>query len=152
MREDASRGEVVTPENPSSGCSVLLVVSGIGVLALIGAWWVYGLFPKPGEQFFLTGHPPERTVVVVASKESAIDLEKFTAAGDNLGLKQLLSSGAVLKVPWGAKVLIIDHDWQHSLYEVRVLDGPFAGKRGWVVRESLEAIPTSPSGARVAPR
>lgn len=147
MGDNLNRGHRFTPGSQSTGCSAFLVITAVVMLAAIGAWWLYGSFPKPGQQFILTAHPPERVVVVLASKDAAMDFAKFRAAGDNFGLKQLFAKGKVLKVPWGAKVLIIDHDWQHSLYEVRVLDGPFSGERGWVLRDNLGAISKRPSGA-----
>jgi hypothetical protein len=123
-----------------SGCGNLLFSIGVLIVAGSIAWGWYHSLPKPGQHFALTAQPPEKLVAVMVSKEAALDYKKFTAAGDAVGLKQLLVGGKVMRVPVAETVLIIDHDWLNSLYEVRVMGGAFAGERGWVVKASLKKI------------
>lgn len=135
-----------TSQRRWGGCGNTLFFVGVIVLAGIVAWtWYYSL-PKPGQHFTLTAQAPDKLVAVIAEKDAALDFKKFTAAGDAVGLKQLLAGGNVLRVPVGDTVLIIDHDWFNSLYEVRVMSGVLAGKRGWVLRDSLKEIPQPLSG------
>ena len=138
-----------------AGCGNLLFLVGVIVVAGIVAWLWYRSFPRPGQHFALTAPPPEKLVLVIVNKDAAIDYRKFSVAGDAVGLKQVLSGGKLLRVPLGDTVLIIDHDWRNSLYDVRVMNGAFTGERGWVMRESLkeirdqvpqESAPQSPGG------
>jgi hypothetical protein len=120
------------------GCGNVLFSFAVIILAGFIAWGWYRSLPKPGQHLTLTAQPPEKFVAVMVNKDAALDYKKFTAAGDAVGLKQLLAGGMVLRVPLGETVLVIDHDWINSLYEVRVMNGAFAGERGWVVRASLK--------------
>ena len=123
-----------------SGCGNLLFLMAVIILTGIIGWGWYRSFPKPGQHFTLTAPPPEKVVAVIVNKDAAIDHRKFSVAGDAIGLRQVLAGGKVLRVPVGNTILIIDHDWENSLYEVRVTNGPFAGEHGWVGRESLKEI------------
>jgi len=57
-------------------------------------------------------------------------------AKDNYGLANLLLSGRVFPVADRTKVLVLDRDWY--IVRVRVLEGPYAGKSGWVNYEALD--------------
>jgi hypothetical protein len=120
------------------GCGSGSFFIGILLLAGLVVWVCYRTYPKPGQHFVLTAQPPDKLVDVMVDKQAALDFRKFTVAGDAVGLKQLLAGGKVRRVPVGMSVLIIDHDWINSLYEVRVMSGASAGASGWVVRQSLQ--------------
>ncbi len=86
-------------------------------------------------------------LVFAATSKAALDrLGQFLAADDDLGVKQLLSSGVVFRVPSGTPCNPISRDGWWSR-EVRVLEGKHAGKLVWVSVEHVRSIgvPTKPT-------
>jgi hypothetical protein len=75
--------------------------------------------------------------VTVASGYFAYrDLVKSLKASDETGMHELRQSGDLIDVPIGTHIKILEYheDFLASgpVYEIRILDGPFAGKKGWI--------------------
>jgi hypothetical protein len=78
--------------------------------------------------------------VPVAVDVKALDeLYQVFAAGDKLGLLDLVTSGRVFGVPDNTRVLVIDRaGFLGSRLKVRILDGDQAGMAGWVPCECVK--------------
>lgn len=64
-------------------------------------------------------------------RDSRDQWEKYASANDIAGQQQMISRGRSFPVANGTRVLVIEIDLPGSLY-VRVLDGPYQGKAGWI--------------------
>lgn len=64
------------------------------------------------------------------------DLYKAASLKDSYGIKELITSLKVYWVEDGTRVLILErHD--NDIYKVRVLEGVFKGRAGYVKSDSL---------------
>lgn len=78
--------------------------------------------------------------VPVATSQEALDrLTKLSVANDSMGMAQMALAGQVLLVPDGTRAKLIDPGFLS--HEVRVLEGDFAGRSGFIAAEFLVAPP-----------
>jgi hypothetical protein len=70
---------------------------------------------------------------VAADEEALKKLFRAIDAKDDYGMADLLLTGQVFSVKDGTRVLVVDK----ALYttRIRILEGPYAGKSGWVPYE-----------------
>ena len=76
-------------------------------------------------------------VVPLAVNEQAYDaFMKLAIAKDYLGMAQMEADGLLFSVPSGTKARIIDRGFERRL--VRIMDGKYFGRSGWIVLSLLE--------------
>lgn len=72
---------------------------------------------------------------LAVTREGNERLEQLIVAGDTVGIAKMVESFQVLLPGGGTKVLVIDRGVFDR--EVRVLEGPYAGRSGWINSERL---------------
>jgi len=75
------------------------------------------------------------SVVVCVSPQAYERFVKMAVANDTLGMSNLTAQGGAFLVPSGTRVRVIDRRLERR--EVRILEGPFAGRSGWVTSSSV---------------
>jgi hypothetical protein len=92
---------------------------------------------KPGSVLF--AFPPHGGKAPIASDLFALsELEQAAVADDKIGMTELKNQGRLFMVLPGTAVKILEHHEANEIlktdpaYEVRILEGEFAGKKGWV--------------------
>ncbi len=137
--------------------------SMLGTLALLalflmGLVWLQSAWPRstagtagstaaatPGPSLFRTGDRVHlraaggKLIPVATDMAAGEALDKAQAAGDDLGLQELLATGRVFLAEPGTAALVIDREGILAVsYQIRVQDGPQKGKAGWVPREFVQ--------------
>lgn len=74
-------------------------------------------------------------ILLAVDKEAHEQLGNAFLAKDWAGVAELISAGKVFGVPQGLKVLVIDRDY--GIRKVRIQEGEFINRAGWVVEEAL---------------
>ena len=74
-------------------------------------------------------------VLVAVDYESHEALMNALAADDDYGASELLLTGRLLSVQSGTRVLVTDLELYVT--EVRILEGPYEGRKVWVIDELL---------------
>lgn len=75
-------------------------------------------------------------IPVASSKSAFVAYEKATVAGDKYGVKELLGADQVFFVRAGTGVLCLD--FSSRAVEVRITNGEYEGRKGWVVTENFK--------------
>jgi hypothetical protein len=84
-----------------------------------------------------TGSPGQ---IPVAMDTEALDaLNKAAAAKDEIGYRELFANGRMFAVDENTKVLVIDSGIFKT--QIRILEGPYSGKSGWVPFEWVKKEP-----------
>jgi hypothetical protein len=112
---------------------------GLGVAAavLLGlAVWLASL-PSRGQEFVIQSGSAEGTLYLAASLDAARELDRIDRDGDKVTLARLVLEGKVLVVADRTPVVITDHSWTRSLYQIQMSAGNLSGQRGWVPRQVL---------------
>jgi hypothetical protein len=81
-------------------------------------------------------------VIVPVDDAAEREYERSSEASDDLGISNLKGAGKLLLVQNGTRVRVIGHRWMESKYELRILEGEFKGKSGWVRRAFLRPLTT----------
>lgn len=63
------------------------------------------------------------------------DLSKAAVAKDTVGWNEVIRAGRAFWVDRGARVLVLEQGWETT--RVRLLDGPQAGRAGWLISDNL---------------
>ncbi len=75
-------------------------------------------------------------VFVAVDRDAYDELVEVALSRDEIGGNILLASGRVFLVDDGSKVLVVDRD--PYIVKVRILEGPYYGRSGWVVHEAVD--------------
>jgi hypothetical protein len=134
IRSDAanikSTAEAEKKKKAQLGC---LAVAG----ALIALWVIFQMAggfgdtpdrPSIGQDGKL--HSGTKAVPVAVDKDSQGQLTQAQAIKDQHAVVQLVLAGKVLSVMDGTKVKVIDATL--TLRQIRILEGPYEGRSGWV--------------------
>ena len=78
----------------------------------------------------------EPTVFLAIDISSQDAFTKAAIAKDYIGMQRLVSTGRVFEVPANTRVLVIDR--KTFIRQVRVLEGPQAGRAGWLPMEWIK--------------
>jgi hypothetical protein len=101
--------------------------------------------PPVGTQAKL--HAPNSKPIPIALDEKTLsDAIKAARAKDEYATQEMLGAGKIFTVSDNTKVLIIDSNLGVS--KVRVLEGPYSGKAGWVIVEWVIALSNQSSEIR----
>ncbi len=79
-----------------------------------------------------------RRMRVAASAEAFDRYEKLTAKNDQLQIQQMMLKGELFAVTRGTEVEMLDRDTARS--QIRVKNGPQAGKEGFVPSQHVEQV------------
>jgi hypothetical protein len=82
-------------------------------------------------------NPSSPTVLLAYSKADCYPIEKAAAEKDEAALRGFLTEGKAFAVATGASVQVVAEGSDER--QVRVNEGPQAGKTGWVVWEFLRS-------------
>ncbi|MBA7670164.1 hypothetical protein ES703_78308 [subsurface metagenome] len=88
-----------------------------------------------GERGYL--HSGVGQVVLGVDKKTLKEMNAAVIAKDTFGLDKLIKSGRIFTVPDGTKILMLDSGWSFLVEKVRILDGKYRGKAGWVPYERV---------------
>jgi hypothetical protein len=77
----------------------------------------------------------KKQVIVCSDVETYTDMYNSSKIGDKHEILALIQQGKIWEVPNGTKVLIIGYST--GLYQVRILDGKYAGYAGMVPDENV---------------
>lgn len=91
-------------------------------------------FFNPGEEGYLRVSGSD-IVSVLNTKEIQDQFMKAGLANDTYGMAKIISDGGGFNVTAGTKVLVIDQEV--GIRKVRVLDGEYSMKEGWVAKEFI---------------
>jgi len=75
------------------------------------------------------------SVVVCVTPEAYERFVKLAGANDTLGMANLVAEGGAFLVPSGTRVSVIDRGFERR--EVRILEGQFMGRSGWVTNSMV---------------
>lgn len=120
---------------------VLVVLAGFFVIAFF-AGRVWNLKPETkaahvvhrGEVAYVSA-PSGDKVWVSADRDRAYDIQVAMTKSDTASLEKLEAAGAAFAVTTGTQVKILSES--SNKRRIEILDGPLAGKSGWVVFEYL---------------
>jgi hypothetical protein len=120
---------------------VLVVLAGFFVIAFL-AGRIWNLKPEtkaahvvhPGEAAYIWV-PSGGKVWVSADRDRAYDIQVAITGNDIASLEKLEAAGAAFAVAAGTQVKILSES--SNKRRIEILDGPQAGKSGWVVFEYL---------------
>src|ERR1700730_3173318 len=130
------------------GCGVaVLIIAGCLVLALL-----IGVLETKSPEYWKHTIGDKATVSVeivwVAITEPIFkDVVLSYAAKDTQANVERLFAGQMFIVNRGDQVLILGYgsSYAQPIYEIRVLSGPNAGKRGWTIASAVDGPSPSPS-------
>jgi hypothetical protein len=136
----SSQGPPSSPLPPRKGlgcCGWTVVV----ILGLVVVGWLFSLGgSNPTRSEIASVGDVARletdtgTMVFVAATKEALDrLNRLAAANDTVGVAQLAEAGLVYPVRHGTQARVLGAGW--ATMEVRIIDGPYAGRSGWVASE-----------------
>lgn len=89
-----------------------------------------------GDEVRLHGGSDFEWVFVAVDRDAHDELMEVVLSKDEIGGNILLASGRVFLVDDGSKVLVIDRD--PYIVKVRILEGPYYGRSGWVIHEAVD--------------
>ena len=91
---------------------------------------------KPGSTLYIYWDNGPK-VPITTDLFALIDLQKAIFADDQKGIDELHDSGRQLHVPIGTAAKVLQYDkgvlTEVPAYEVRILEGPYKDRKGWVV-------------------
>jgi hypothetical protein len=90
--------------------------------------------PKPGDLVRLTNST--QTIVLVPNYQDWDRLQQLANAKDEAGVRQFITSGRAFLARDGAAAMLINSGV--LMNEVRIVDGPGAGRSGWLPREFVK--------------
>lgn len=76
--------------------------------------------------------------IIGTNKEDLKALDKAAIAGDKQAVIEMYYQGRAFAVPSGTKVLFIDSSWAGR--KIRILEGDYKGKSGWVSRDYIQPV------------
>jgi len=124
------------------GCGTILILCAIVGIAIVYIERTY--HPKPGtgatqptigEQGFL--RMPGDDYCIIAVSEAALDRAIDTAiAKDEWGWRELARDHQLFLVPSGTRILVLDYGGLGKR-KIRVVEGNWEGRAGWVVAEHI---------------
>jgi len=76
--------------------------------------------------------------IIGTNYEDLKAIDKAAMAGDKYAVVEMYYQGRAFAVPSGTKVLFIDSSWAGR--KIRILEGNYAGKSGWVSRDYIQPI------------
>ena len=90
----------------------------------------------PGSKV-LIGWPGNSTTLISGAVDDDTWDAMFKALGaeDKIGITALVITGRILLIKPGTRALVLDSAL--GRYEVRILSGPYIGRRAWVAREAV---------------
>ncbi len=115
------------------GLGAAVVIFGVAAAL---ALWALSL-PGKGQEFVISGGSPQGTLYLPTTLETAEELERINRAGDRVTLARLVLEGKILVVADRTRVVVTDHSWIKSLYQIRMTAGNLTGQSGWVPRQVL---------------
>lgn len=110
---------------------------GVAAVVLLGSALWLGSLPSKGQEFVIQSGSKEGTLYLPTSLDAARDLDRASRDGDKVTLARLVLEGKVLVVADRTPVVITDHSWTRSLYQIQMSTGNLSGQRGWVPRQVL---------------
>ena len=76
--------------------------------------------------------------IIGTNYEDLKALDKAAIAGDEQAVIEMYYQGRAFAVPSGTKVLFIDSSWAGR--KIRILEGDYKGKSGWVSRDYIQPV------------
>lgn len=124
-------------------------IGPLGILGLLGAAVFFvaavaGLFGghsgntkgvAPGGEALI--HSGSKSTPLATAQETYDETQKILLAKDWAGLRQLVGQGRVFIVDEGTRLRVRETTWDLAMAQVEVLEGPQAGKVGWIAEAYL---------------
>lgn len=128
----------VQKQPPSCGQAVAIGCMGVCLLFVGCVAWVATRPGGSSEVSAVTGYvgPLKSDALVCPTRADFDRATQLSIANDVEGVRQMALQGRVMLVRAGTQVRVIQTEF--TCREIRVMDGPFTGKSGWVVTEALQ--------------